>query len=72
MTDRKTKQPKLNCRNWECGVLIPVRKCPVDEAQEDTKQRVLGVEVFENAAPVPMITPGELYGERKPWFFSQG
>lgn len=22
--DRKTKQPKLNCRNWECGVIVPV------------------------------------------------
>jgi hypothetical protein len=23
--DRKTKAPKLNCRNWECGVVVPVR-----------------------------------------------
>ncbi|PWY82965.1 phospholipase D/nuclease [Aspergillus heteromorphus CBS 117.55] len=22
--DRKTKTPKLNCRNWECGVIVPV------------------------------------------------
>ncbi|KAL4783410.1 tyrosyl-DNA phosphodiesterase-domain-containing protein [Aspergillus varians] len=22
--DRTTKQPKLNCRNWECGVVVPV------------------------------------------------
>ena len=22
--DRATKSPKLNCRNWECGVVIPV------------------------------------------------
>ena len=22
--DRATGQPKLNCRNWECGVLVPV------------------------------------------------
>jgi hypothetical protein len=22
--DRATKKPKLNCRNWECGVLLPV------------------------------------------------
>ncbi|PYH48209.1 uncharacterized protein BP01DRAFT_354054 [Aspergillus saccharolyticus JOP 1030-1] len=22
--DRSTKQPKLNCRNWECGVIVPV------------------------------------------------
>ncbi|KAL3448542.1 tyrosyl-DNA phosphodiesterase-domain-containing protein [Aspergillus insuetus] len=24
--DRSTKQPKLNCRNWECGVIVPVIK----------------------------------------------
>ncbi|KAL3480693.1 tyrosyl-DNA phosphodiesterase-domain-containing protein [Aspergillus californicus] len=24
--DRTTKQPKLNCRNWECGVVIPILK----------------------------------------------
>jgi hypothetical protein len=22
--DQKTKLPKLNCRNWECGVIVPV------------------------------------------------
>ncbi|KAI4199810.1 MAG: hypothetical protein LQ350_004340 [Teloschistes chrysophthalmus] len=24
VTDRGTKRPKLNCRNWECGVVVPV------------------------------------------------
>ena len=24
--DRSTKAPKLNCRNWECGVLVPIVK----------------------------------------------
>ncbi|KAL4803330.1 tyrosyl-DNA phosphodiesterase-domain-containing protein [Aspergillus unguis] len=24
--DRSTKKPKLNCRNWECGVVVPVLK----------------------------------------------
>ncbi|KAL4941455.1 hypothetical protein BDV06DRAFT_194538 [Aspergillus oleicola] len=24
VTDRTTKRPKLNCRNWECGVVVPV------------------------------------------------
>jgi tyrosyl-DNA phosphodiesterase len=28
--DRSTKAPKLNCRNWECGVLVPIIK-PLDE-----------------------------------------
>ncbi|KAL4967337.1 uncharacterized protein BDV14DRAFT_30573 [Aspergillus stella-maris] len=26
VTDRSTKKPKLNCRNWECGVVVPVIK----------------------------------------------
>ncbi|PGH32211.1 hypothetical protein GX50_04995 [[Emmonsia] crescens] len=29
--DRSTAKPKLNCRNWECGVVIPIR-------QEDAEQ----------------------------------
>ncbi|KAL4884082.1 tyrosyl-DNA phosphodiesterase-domain-containing protein [Aspergillus karnatakaensis] len=26
VSDRTTKKPKLNCRNWECGVVVPVVK----------------------------------------------
>ncbi|KAI9036666.1 uncharacterized protein KD926_001561 [Aspergillus affinis] len=31
--DRSTKEPKLNCRNWECGVLVPV----IEPKKPDTK-----------------------------------
>ncbi|KAL4948400.1 tyrosyl-DNA phosphodiesterase-domain-containing protein [Aspergillus filifer] len=33
VTDRTTKKPKLNCRNWECGVVVPVIK----EAKKTTE-----------------------------------
>ncbi|PTU18765.1 hypothetical protein P175DRAFT_0534536 [Aspergillus ochraceoroseus IBT 24754] len=38
--DRSTKQPKLNCRNWECGVVIPVIEHnntaqPTSDAEQD-------------------------------------
>ncbi|KAI1129584.1 tyrosyl-DNA phosphodiesterase-domain-containing protein [Nemania abortiva] len=60
--DRASGQPKLNCRNWECGVIIPM------EGKADTS----GFGVFEKRIPVPMVTPGEPYGKtnsKRPWFF---
>lgn len=30
-----------------------------------------GLEIFRGAVPVPMIVPGEEYGERKPWFMNE-
>ena len=68
--DRTTKEPKLNCRNWECGVIFPVR---ADEAVDDKGGAVEdappGIEVFTGHVPVPMVVPGEVYAGRKPWFF---
>ena len=26
---------------------------------------------FENVVPVPMQVPGEEYGDRKPWYFTE-
>ncbi|KAI0477003.1 tyrosyl-DNA phosphodiesterase-domain-containing protein [Xylaria cf. heliscus] len=60
--DRATGQPKLNCRNWECGVLIPIEG-------ENVKP---GWEAFEKRIPVPMVVPGDPYGKsssKRPWFF---
>ena len=72
--DKKLKREKLNCRNWESGVIIPVRRrvsgemAPVQEnALNDTGGRDL-VGVFKGVVPVPMQWPGEEYGKRKPWF----
>ncbi|EAW08666.1 uncharacterized protein ACLA_095990 [Aspergillus clavatus NRRL 1] len=82
--DRATKRPKLNCRNWECGVLIPVRaeataenrpkeseSKPVDgldKPGEGEVERML--DTFKDTVPVPMRVPGQRYGPGlKPWFF---
>ncbi|KAI0554935.1 tyrosyl-DNA phosphodiesterase-domain-containing protein [Xylaria curta] len=57
--DRASGQPKLNCRNWECGVLIPI--------EGETVKPGWGAFV-----PVPMVVPGEAYGKsnsKRPWFF---
>ncbi|KAI0458339.1 tyrosyl-DNA phosphodiesterase-domain-containing protein [Xylaria acuta] len=60
--DRASGQPKLNCRNWECGVLIPIEG-------ETVKS---GWGAFEKRIPVPMVVPGEAYGKtnsKRPWLF---
>ena len=63
MKDKVTKGPKMNCRNWECGVLV---KCP-DGAKGESKG--MGMDIFKGTVPVPMEWPGEEYKGRKPWFF---
>ncbi|KAI9797749.1 MAG: hypothetical protein M1835_006921 [Candelina submexicana] len=60
--DKVSKGPKLVCRNWECGVLVPI-------PASDVKQPV-GMESFQNSVPVPMQTPGREYGTSKPWFYT--
>ncbi|KAJ5768877.1 hypothetical protein N7520_003436 [Penicillium odoratum] len=74
--DRQTNRPKLNCRNWECGVLVPVTtKAPQSlqdaELRDSRPQpRDLPAEIFENTIPVPMIIPApSLDDQLKPWFF---
>ncbi|KAI0115828.1 tyrosyl-DNA phosphodiesterase-domain-containing protein [Nemania sp. FL0031] len=60
--DRASGQPKLNCRNWECGVLIPM----------EGKTVTSGLGAFEKKIPVPMVIPGEPYGKassKRPWLF---
>ena len=75
---RDTKSPKLNCCNWECGVLVPLRRMTADaegtvaaseSRSEDEGRR--GLEMFEGKVPVPMQYPGEEYGGKAPWFFAQ-
>jgi hypothetical protein len=54
---------KLTCRNWECGVVLPV---PVQEG------KAAGLDVFESVLPVPMVYPGRSYegnNDLEPWFF---
>lgn len=80
--DRATGQPKLNFRNWECGVLVPVTN-PDEESKSDNSSQsdetvrasskppaqYLPAEVFQNTVPVPMKLPAaQLKEGREPWF----
>lgn len=81
--DRTTKEPKLNCRNWECGVVIPVvDRSPATVEQGKDSQPSLGLsadshtgavdieDIFQGTIPVPMQVPGRVYGAGvRPWFF---
>lgn len=70
---------KLTCSNWECGVLVPVRKSATTAASSSQKSAGKSVDsetvssdnldIFNGVVPVPMEYPGELYGDNKPWFF---
>ncbi|KAL8958725.1 MAG: hypothetical protein Q9183_005781 [Haloplaca sp. 2 TL-2023] len=79
--DRESKQVKLNCRNWECGVVIPLRRMTAmsgKEGVQETEDGVLrgsekvdGLKRFEGVVPVPMEMPGKGYGDGRPWFYSE-
>ncbi|RDA83546.1 hypothetical protein CP533_3303 [Ophiocordyceps camponoti-saundersi (nom. inval.)] len=60
--DRQSGKAKMSCRNWECGVVVPV---PVGGGGVAAD---LGV--FRGTVPVPMQVPGRAYGAtEEPWFF---
>lgn len=62
--DRATSKPKLLCRNYECGVLIPVNdSSEVKDATID--------EVFRGVVPVPMKLPAPAFegSHETPWFY---
>ncbi|OAA57873.1 mitochondrial translation optimization protein [Niveomyces insectorum RCEF 264] len=82
--EKGTGKPKLTCRNWECGVLLPAASshgqgAPADDtaaaaaATEDTKM----LDMFRGTVPVPFRVPGVKYdvntpsGKRVPWFFME-
>jgi hypothetical protein len=76
--DPKTKSLKMNCRNWECGVIVPIINEKTtkekDKAPEETQGTVpsapLPAEVFKDTVPVPMRVPAvPLTETRKPFFF---
>ncbi|RFU35872.1 hypothetical protein B7463_g521, partial [Scytalidium lignicola] len=67
--DRITKEHKLNCRNWECGVVIPMPSASTSE-QKPSGYANNGLEIFNDRVPVPMVIPGEPYGLRRPWFYN--
>ncbi|KAI0022074.1 tyrosyl-DNA phosphodiesterase-domain-containing protein [Xylariomycetidae sp. FL0641] len=65
--DKTTGKPKLNCRNWECGVLVPASTR--ETAEHAPRTSLSG---FGKSVPVPMVVPSENYGaneSKKPWLF---
>ncbi|PLB41146.1 uncharacterized protein BDW47DRAFT_75683 [Aspergillus candidus] len=84
--DRATKEPKLNCRNWECGVLIPVindstsapaeSRSPAQEGKSQPgyspQESATHLDMFRNVVPVPMRLPGARYEpDRRPWYYME-
>ncbi|KAL9025494.1 MAG: hypothetical protein Q9196_005689, partial [Gyalolechia fulgens] len=72
--DRKEKKPKLNCRNWECGVVIPLQRTSttMSGGESNTKTTDMsGLNVFEGSIPIPMQHPGAKYEGKQPWFSSE-
>ncbi|OWO99911.1 hypothetical protein B2J93_6966 [Marssonina coronariae] len=71
--DRATKEPKLNIRNWECGVVLPIPKVSQDDAIDRPKgvQDPAGMDEVFGTLPIPMEVPGEAYGDRRPWFYNE-
>ena len=73
--DRATKKPKINCKNWECGVILPVPAKSAGQTLSGIPPPVeqAGMDVFEGTVPVPMEVPGESLGEgpKEPWFFME-
>ncbi|CAG8896541.1 unnamed protein product [Penicillium egyptiacum] len=75
--DPKTKKLKMNCRNWECGVVVPI----IREKKTEEKGKGPGthgiippaplpVDVFRDTVPVPMRVPAVPLSEhRRPFFF---
>lgn len=67
--DRGTGKPKINCRNWECGVVLPIGA----EAMNSGVNSADGLSIFKDDVPVPIRQPGPLYGsDDEPWFFLEG
>lgn len=62
----------LNCRNWECGVVIPMGEVPGKGSNIDkTAGPENGLGIFEGVVPLPMEYPAEEYGAKKPWYHAE-
>lgn len=84
--DKKDKAWRINCRNWECGVLLPVaNETPVSTAAGDggalaardvggskfTEHDLLPMTVFDGIVKPPFIVPGSEFGGKEPWYFQE-
>ncbi|KAJ9638859.1 hypothetical protein H2199_006719 [Coniosporium tulheliwenetii] len=68
VVDKSKKEAKLNCRNWECGVLMAVPTSSSGDLDDMQSGKFPGMEVFREVYDVPFQYPGAEYGDRKPWF----
>lgn len=67
--DKKQKAWKINCRNWECGVLLPV---PADKVKKSSSgEDVAAMTVFNDVVLPPFEVPGKAYDGREPWYFQE-
>lgn len=67
--DRKEKKWKVNCRNWECGVLLPASTEGV--ASEEGNDGLVSMEVFKDLVEPPFLYPAPEYDDRQPWYFME-
>lgn len=67
--DRKEKKWKVNCKNWECGVLLPVSTEGL--AAEDGGDGIVGMEAFKDVVEPSFMYPGIEYEDREPWYFQE-
>lgn len=72
--DKQTGNPKLTCRNWECGVIVPVTSTGSDQSVTSSRDTKNDLAVFVDTIPVPFVSPGEAYGKtgsKRPWLFQE-
>ncbi|KAK7963670.1 tyrosyl-DNA phosphodiesterase domain-containing protein [Apiospora saccharicola] len=71
-SDKKTGKPKLSCRNWECGVVIPAAQ-PGVESVPANRASPSDLSVFLGSIPVSIVANGDdNYGRartKRPWLF---
>ncbi|KAM4062237.1 tyrosyl-DNA phosphodiesterase domain-containing protein [Hirsutella rhossiliensis] len=61
--DKKSGKAKMSCRNWECGVLVPVHR----SSNQGSNAGDLGV--FQGTVPIPMQVPGRAYrSDEEPFY----
>ncbi|KAK0623083.1 tyrosyl-DNA phosphodiesterase-domain-containing protein [Immersiella caudata] len=72
--ERGTGNPKLTCRNWECGVVMEAPSRPKKAASNDSStSSVEDMGVFAGQVPLPMKIPSTpLDQDRTPWFYMDG
>ncbi|KIY01468.1 uncharacterized protein Z520_03020 [Fonsecaea multimorphosa CBS 102226] len=68
--DRTTKKPRLNNRNWECGVIIPIPTIGGTSSFTVMDRDSAGLSSINHIVPVPMRLPSESLENKRPWTFS--